>query len=71
MATLEPEAARRGGSGGEASLPVQLSGAARGRLAAGAVLLDGLTVAATPGSELQMRMTARPEQGAPGQVGGQ
>lgn len=48
-----------GGSGSGAP-SVQLLSAARGRLAAGEVVLEGLSIAAPPGSRLALSLTARP-----------
>jgi hypothetical protein len=61
--------ATTGSSSGSTEGPlVQLLSAARGRLSSGQVVLEGLSIAAPPGSELSMQLTAQSTQAGRRQV---
>ncbi|WIA13549.1 hypothetical protein OEZ85_007118 [Tetradesmus obliquus] len=58
LMTLNSQTGSSSSSSNEGPL-VQLLSAARGRLSGGHVVLEGLSIAAPPGSELSMQLTAR------------
>lgn len=67
LMTLNSQTGSSSSSSNEGPL-VQLLSAARGRLSGGHVVLEGLSIAAPPGSELSMQLTARSMQAGVSQV---